>query len=55
MSRAKRILLWVMAVAYGLAGFNHLVNPELARHGSFSSNSGGLPRDTYRCVTTCDT
>jgi uncharacterized membrane protein len=28
MTRAKRILLWVMAVAYVLAGFNHLVNPE---------------------------
>jgi uncharacterized membrane protein len=28
MTRAKRILLWVMAVAYMLAGFNHLVNPE---------------------------
>ncbi len=28
MSRAKRILLWVMAVAYMGAGFNHLYNPE---------------------------
>jgi uncharacterized membrane protein len=28
MSRAKAILLWVMAVSYCLAGFNHLVNPE---------------------------
>jgi uncharacterized membrane protein len=28
MSRAKTILLWVMAVSYCLAGFNHLVNPE---------------------------
>jgi uncharacterized membrane protein len=27
MSRPKRILLWVMAGAYVLAGFNHLVNP----------------------------
>ena len=29
MSRAKRILLWVMAAAYVLAGFNHLMNPAL--------------------------
>ena len=28
MSRTKTILLYVMAVAYILAGFNHLVNPE---------------------------
>jgi uncharacterized membrane protein len=28
MSRTKSILLWVMAVAYMLAGFNHLLNPE---------------------------
>ncbi len=28
MSRIKRVLLWVMAVAYVLAGFNHLLNPE---------------------------
>jgi uncharacterized membrane protein len=28
MSRTKRTLLWVMAVAYVAAGFNHLVNPE---------------------------
>ena len=28
MSRTKRILLWVMAVAYIGAGFNHLLNPE---------------------------
>ncbi len=28
MSRAKRNLLWVMAAAYVLAGFNHLINPE---------------------------
>ena len=27
MARAKPILLWVMAAAYILAGFNHLVNP----------------------------
>jgi uncharacterized membrane protein len=27
MSRIKRWLLWVMAAAYVLAGFNHLVNP----------------------------
>ncbi len=27
MSRAKTILLWVQAVAYIAAGFNHLVNP----------------------------
>jgi uncharacterized membrane protein len=26
-SRAKRILLWVMAVAYCAAGFNHLYHP----------------------------
>jgi uncharacterized membrane protein len=28
MSRTKRILMWVMAVAYAGAGFNHLVNPD---------------------------
>jgi uncharacterized membrane protein len=28
MSRTKRILLWVMAFAYVLAGFNHLMNPD---------------------------
>ena len=28
MSRTKRFLLWVMAVCYILAGFNHLMNPE---------------------------
>ncbi len=28
MSRSKRILLWVMALAYVLAGFNHLMNPD---------------------------
>ena len=28
MPRAKLILLWVMALAYILGGFNHLVNPE---------------------------
>ncbi len=28
MSRAKTILLWLMAAAYVLAGFNHLLNPE---------------------------
>jgi uncharacterized membrane protein len=27
MSRTKRVLLWVMASLYVLAGFNHLVNP----------------------------
>jgi uncharacterized membrane protein len=27
MSKTKTILLWVMAAAYILAGFNHLVNP----------------------------
>ncbi len=27
MSRTKRVLLWIMAVFYILAGFNHLVNP----------------------------
>ena len=27
MSRPKRILLWIMAAAYALAGFNHLANP----------------------------
>ena len=27
MSRTKRILLWVMAAAYVLAGINHLMNP----------------------------
>jgi len=28
MSRAKRVLLWVMAIAYMFAGFNHLMNPD---------------------------
>ena len=28
MSTTKRVLLWVMAGAYILGGFNHLVNPE---------------------------
>ena len=28
MSVTKRILLWVMAVMYAYAGFNHLMNPE---------------------------
>ena len=28
MSKPKRILLWVMAAAYCLGGFNHLINPE---------------------------
>jgi uncharacterized membrane protein len=28
MSAPKRILLWIMASLYVLAGFNHLVNPE---------------------------
>ncbi len=28
MSRIKFLLLWVMAVVYVLAGFNHLVNPD---------------------------
>ena len=28
MSTPKRILLWVMAFLYVLAGFNHLVDPE---------------------------
>ncbi len=27
MSTPKRILLWLMAAAYALAGFNHLANP----------------------------
>jgi len=27
MTRTKRVLLWIMAVFYVLAGFNHLVNP----------------------------
>jgi uncharacterized membrane protein len=29
MSRTKRRLLWAMAAFYVLAGFNHLVNPDL--------------------------
>jgi len=29
MSTPKRVLLWVMALAYVLAGFNHLVNPAI--------------------------
>jgi len=28
MSTTKRVGLWVMAVAYMLAGFNHLMNPQ---------------------------
>ena len=28
MSATKRILLWVMAVMYAYAGFNHLMNPS---------------------------
>ena len=28
MSLIKRILLWVMALAYMFAGFNHLLNPD---------------------------
>jgi uncharacterized membrane protein len=28
MSRTKTILLWLMAAAYVLAGFNHLLNPQ---------------------------
>ena len=28
MSRIKYLLLWVMAVVYALAGFNHLMNPD---------------------------
>lgn len=28
MSLIKRILLWIQALAYVAAGFNHLVNPE---------------------------
>jgi uncharacterized membrane protein len=28
MSRAKTILMWVMAAAYTFAGFNHLMNPD---------------------------
>lgn len=28
MSTTKRVLLWVMAVAYMFAGFNHLMNPQ---------------------------
>ena len=27
MSRTKTILMWVMAIAYILAGYNHLLNP----------------------------
>ena len=27
MSKVKRILLWVMAIAYIFAGYNHLANP----------------------------
>jgi len=27
-SRTKRLLLWVMAAAYMVAGFNHLLNPS---------------------------
>ena len=28
MTRTKRILMWVMAVGYAGAGFNHLLNPD---------------------------
>ena len=28
MSRTKRVLLWVMAGCYVVAGFNHLMNPD---------------------------
>lgn len=28
MSTTKRVLLWVMALAYMAAGFNHLMNPQ---------------------------
>ena len=28
MSKTKRVLLWVMAVLYMFAGFNHLLNPD---------------------------
>jgi uncharacterized membrane protein len=28
MSLPKRILMWVMAIAYAFAGFNHLLNPD---------------------------
>jgi uncharacterized membrane protein len=28
MSKPKRILMWLMAVFYIYAGFNHLINPE---------------------------
>jgi uncharacterized membrane protein len=28
MRRAKRVLLWVMALLYVFAGFNHLANPD---------------------------
>jgi uncharacterized membrane protein len=28
MSRTKHVLLWVMAILYAFAGFNHLLNPE---------------------------
>ena len=28
MSRTKHVLLWVMAILYAFAGFNHLLNPD---------------------------
>ena len=28
MSKAKRILLWLMAAFYAFAGYNHLMNPD---------------------------
>ena len=28
MSRTKLVLLWLMAVVYAFAGFNHLLNPD---------------------------
>ena len=28
MSRTKYVLLWVMAILYAFAGFNHLLNPD---------------------------
>ena len=28
MSRTKHLLLWVMAILYAFAGFNHLLNPD---------------------------
>lgn len=29
MNRTKHILLWIMAVSYMIAGFNHLMNPAM--------------------------